>query len=38
MLWTVISFFPGFVKLLLIGLLFSILIEGMVWILEIPGV
>jgi hypothetical protein len=38
MLWAIVGFFPGFVKPLLIGLLFSMSMEGMGWILGILGV
>jgi hypothetical protein len=36
--WAVVGFFPCFVKPLFIGLLSAISMEGMGWILEIPGI
>jgi hypothetical protein len=38
MLWAVVGFLPGFVKPVFIGLLGTMLMEGMGWILEIPNV
>jgi hypothetical protein len=38
MLWAVVSFLPDFVKPVLIGLLGTMSMEGMGWVLEIPDI
>jgi hypothetical protein len=38
MFWAVIGFLPCFVKPMLIGLLGTMLMEGMGWIFEIPDI